>query len=133
MIELIMASLITMQDAEIPRFGGPVRPMVECSEHMNSDRALRNCLGDLLDDAEGQLDDAIAAARQEARDIDLDMPGIANAVHHLEAAHSAWTAYRDAECQRRATLLMIGDDGEAVATDCRIAVTRARTTELREQ
>jgi uncharacterized protein YecT (DUF1311 family) len=133
MIELIMASLITMQDAEIPQLRGPVRPMVECSEHMNSDRALRNCLDDLLDNAEDQLGDAIGAARQEAREIDLDMPGIANAVQHLEAAHSAWNTYRDAECRRRATLLMIGDNGEAVALDCRISVTRARTTELREQ
>lgn len=128
----VLASLI-MQDAPVPEIARPARPMIECSEHLNDGRALNRCLGGLLDTAEDQLDAALEAARNEAAEIDLDLPGLANATAHLDRAHSAWTAYRDAECQRRASLLMIGDDGEAIALDCRISVTRARTRELREQ
>lgn len=128
----VLASLI-MQDAPVPEIARPARPMIECSEHLNDDRALRGCLEGLLSSAEDQLDGALEAARNEAAEIDLDMPGLADADAHLDAAHSAWTAYRNAECQRRASLLMIGDDGEAVALDCRITLTHARTTELREQ
>ncbi len=128
----VLASLL-MQDAPGPDITRPVRPMIECSGHLNDDRALINCLGDLLDSAGDRLDAALDDARTEAAEIDLDMPGLADAMTRLEAAHSAWIAYRNAECQRRAALLMIGDDGEAVALDCRIALTRARTTELIEQ
>lgn len=128
----LLASLL-VQDAPVPEITRPARPMIECSEHLNDDGPLRRCLGDLLSSAEGELDAALEGARTEAAEIDLDMPGLADATARLEAAHSAWTAYRNAECQRRASLLMIGDDGEAVALDCRIALTRARTTELIEQ
>lgn len=94
---------------------------------------MRGCLDDLLDAAEEGLEAALETARTEAREIDFDMSGLADASGRLEAAHTAWIAYRDAECARRASLLLIGDDGEAVATDCRIAQTRARTRELIEQ
>ena len=128
----VLASLI-MQDAPVPEITRSTRPMIECCEHLNDDRALRRCLEGLLSSAEDQLDGALEAASNEAAEIDLDMPGLADASAHLDIAHSAWTAYRNAECQRRASLLMIGDEGEAVALDCRIVLTRARTTELREQ
>jgi len=133
MIDAFLLLAIFSQDAGVPDFSAPVRPMIECSEHLNQDRAMRRCLDDLLDTADDQLDDALDAARNEAAEIDLDLPGLANATANLDRAHSAWTVYRDAECQRRASLLMIGDDGEAIALDCRISVTRARTTELIEQ
>ncbi|MEE2526451.1 lysozyme inhibitor LprI family protein [Hyphobacterium sp. HN65] len=126
MIASVLLGLFALQGAEI-------RPMIECSEHMNDDRALLSCLSGLLEAAEDDLDTALAAARQEASEIDLDMPGVADAASRLGAAHSAWIAYRDAECERRASLLLIGDDAEAVATDCRIALTRARATELETQ
>lgn len=133
MIEAFFLLAVLGQDAPVPEIVRPARPMIECSEHINDDRALRRCLEDLLSSAEAQLDGALDAARNEAAEIDLDMPGLAEATAHLDAAHSAWITYRDAECQRRASLLMIGDDSEMMALDCRIALTRARTTELREQ
>lgn len=126
MIFSVLLGVLALQGADI-------RPMIECSEHMNNDRALRSCLSDLLETAEDDLDSALDAARQEASEIDLDMPGVADASSRLETAHTAWIAYRDAECERRASLLLIGDDAEAVATDCRISLTRTRTTELRTQ
>lgn len=126
MISTVLLGLFALQGAEI-------RPMIECSEHMNDDRALRSCLSGLLEAAEDDLDTALAAARQEASEIDLDMPGVADAASRLSAAHSAWITYRDAECERRASLLLIGDDSDAMAMDCRITLTRARTTELETQ
>ena len=126
MIGTVLLGLLALQGADI-------RPMIECSEHMNNDRALRSCLSDLLETAEDGLESALEDSRREASEIDLDMPGVADAAERLEAAHTAWIAYRDAECERRASLLLIGDDAESVATDCRIALTRARTTELRTQ
>jgi hypothetical protein len=85
-----LALLLTLmaQDADMPALNGPVRPMIECSEHLNDDRALRNCMEDLL---------------------------------------------RDAECDRRASLLMIGDNAANVGIDCRVSLTRSRTRELIEQ
>ena len=133
MIEAFFLLTLVSQDAALPDYSGPARPMIECSEHLNDGRALNRCLEGLLDTAEDQLDEALDAARDEAAEIDLDLPGLANATAHLDRAHTAWIAYRDAECQRRASLLMIGDDGEANALDCRISLTRDRTAELREQ
>jgi uncharacterized protein YecT (DUF1311 family) len=133
MIEAFFLFAALSQDAALPDYSAPVRPMIECSEHLNEGRALNRCLEGLLDTAADQLDDALDAARDEAAEMDLDLPGLSNATAHLDRAHSTWIAYRDAECQRRASLLMIGDDGEAIALDCRISMTRARTTELREQ
>lgn len=123
---LFLLAVIALQGAEM-------RPMIECSEHMMEDRALRTCLEDLLEDAEDMLDEAEAAARAEASEIDLDMAGLADAGDRLDRAQTAWIAYRDAECERRAALLLIGDDAEAVALDCRVALTRARSRELAEQ
>lgn len=122
-----------LQDSLPERLQLPDRPMVECSEHMNDDRAMDNCLSDLLDNAEDALDDALESARAEAREIDLDLPGISDATQMLESAHNAWMAYRDAECARRASLLLIGDSADDVATDCQISLTRARVSELLTQ
>ncbi|WP_421787729.1 lysozyme inhibitor LprI family protein [Hyphobacterium sp.] len=126
MISTVLLALMALQGAE-------ARPMIECSEHMMNDRALRGCLEDLLDIAEDALEEAEAEARAEAADIDLDMAGIAHAAERLERAQTAWIAYRDAECARRAALLLIGADAQAVSMDCRISLTRDRTRELIEQ
>ncbi|WP_421790700.1 lysozyme inhibitor LprI family protein [Hyphobacterium sp.] len=128
---LMFVAGLALQEAALP--AAPTRPMIECSEHLHDDRAIRRCLDDLLNAAEDGLDAALDNARTEAREIDLDMPGLANATGHLDSAHTAWIAYRDAECARRASLMLIGEDGEAIATDCQIALTRARTRELIEQ
>lgn len=133
MTALALLMALMAQDADMPALSGPVRPMIECSEHLNDDRALRNCMEDLLRDAEAALADALSAARTEAREIDLDMPGMAHATARLDAAHTAWIAYRDAECDRRASLLMIGDNAANVGIDCRVSLTRSRTRELIEQ
>ena len=128
MIAAIIFMAMAGADAE------PPRPTLECAEHMSDDRARRACLRDLLDDAETELAAAVARAGQEAEDVDLMAAGRHGAQSRLETAQSAWLAYRDAECERRASLMLIGaDDRGEIDIDCRIAVTRARTSELLEQ
>lgn len=110
------------------------RPMLECSEHLTDARGLRNCLNDRLNDAEDAMREASRAAREEARDADAETGGMFSAEAHLETAQIAWETYRDAECDRRASLMILGrDQREATALDCRVRLTRARTTELAEE
>ncbi len=108
------------------------RPAVECSAHMTEPRAMRNCLNDLLREAERSLADAVEAAQAEAAGSDLDSGGMFDAAGALERAQTAWTAYRDAECARRGALMFISDDArDQLVLDCQIAETRDRTRELR--
>jgi uncharacterized protein YecT (DUF1311 family) len=131
MLSVIVASW-AFGTAQMPEFTPP-RPAVECSEHLTDWPARRSCLRGLLDEAETALDAAVDAARAEAEESDLDTAGHFHAVARLEAAQSAWLAYRDAECDRRTALMFIGEDSrEEIGLDCRISLTRARTTELRE-
>lgn len=108
------------------------RPSIECSAHLTDAAARRTCLQDLLTTAEAALAAAHAAAREEAEDIDLELPGHARAAQRLDAAQTAWSAYAAAECERRAALLMIGEAGEEARLDCRISLARARAAELRD-
>lgn len=127
----LMLALISVQEADLPPpLERDFRPSVQCAEHLTDARARTNCLEGLLDQAEDQLETALTAAREEAREIDLDMPGAANAEGALEAAHTAWIAYRDAECTRRASLLLLGDHGDDERLDCQVTLTRARAAEL---
>jgi uncharacterized protein YecT (DUF1311 family) len=107
------------------------RPALECSAHLRDDRARRACLRDLMRAAEDDLSQAVASARSEAGEVDMGA-GAFGAADQLEAAQQAWTSYRDAECERRASLMMIGQSArDELASDCRIALTRARADELR--
>ncbi|MBI1236876.1 MAG: DUF1311 domain-containing protein [Alphaproteobacteria bacterium] len=132
MTALALMLALFAQDAGWPNQDPGVRPMIECSEHMNDDRGMRNCLGELLRVADSWLGEAFHSARDEAAAMDQDMPGIADAVAASDRAQNAWIAYRDAECARRAALLMIGSDAEFAELDCRIVLTRDRVMELRE-
>jgi len=128
---LAFLTLLAAQDTP-PTLQRDFRPSVECAEHLRDNDARADCLRDLLDDSEDALDDALEGARREADEIDADFPGFANARSALDAAHSAWINYRDAECARRSSLLLMGDGGDDLERDCQITLTRARTAELLE-
>lgn len=130
MFSMLLALAAIQADDLPPPLQRDFRPSVECAQHLTDDSARRSCLNDLLDTAEDQLDTALEAAREEASAIDMDMPGATAAEAHLEAAHTAWIAYRDAECARRASLLILGQHGEDERLDCLVTETRARTAEL---
>jgi uncharacterized protein YecT (DUF1311 family) len=130
MLSLFLASLTL--GAQMPEFAPP-RPAVECAEHLTDWRARRGCLVGLLERAEDELAAAVDAAREEASGSDLDSGGLFHAEAALDAAQAAWTAYRDAECERRGALMFISAESrEEIGLDCRISLTRARATELRE-
>lgn len=123
---------MTLGAAQMPEFG-PVRPAIECAEFLTDWRARRSCLTGLLDDAEDALDAAAADARSEAAQSDLETASLFHAEEALVRAQSAWLAYRDAECDRRGALMFISDQSrEEIGLDCRISLTRARTTELQD-
>ncbi|RKR04112.1 lysozyme inhibitor LprI family protein [Maricaulis maris] len=110
------------------------RPAVECSEHLTDWRARRNCLRDLLGTAEDGLETATDAAREEADEIDADSAGRFGARRALDAAQTAWTVYRDAECTRRAAAMFLSEESrEEITLDCQIDLTRARARELAER
>jgi len=107
------------------------RPAVECAEHLMNDRARRNCLEDLLESANEQLEASHASAREEAGEFDLDTGSMFQAASNLDTAQAAWISYRDAECARRGSLMFVSEASrEEIIIDCQIALTRARTTEL---
>ena len=129
MIEFVfaLAMAATSQDLALE----PRRPMLECSEHLSDARARHNCLRDLLRDAERGLGTSLDAARSEAEETDLDSGGMFQAAQWLETAHQHWTTYRDAECSRRAALMILSEESRTdVQLDCQVAMTRARRQEL---
>lgn len=123
-----------VQETEIPRIGmADARPTRECAVHLTAPRARRDCMNDLYTDAANALEAANHAAADEARDIDLTSGGLFGAERALDDARSAWAIYRDAECARRASLMMITDESrDEIVQDCRIVLTRARAAELRD-
>lgn len=130
MLSLVLGSslmLVVQEPVTLPR------PAVECAAHLTDARARHNCLGELLEQAEAAMDAAASGAAEEAELADLDTGGMFGATAALEAAQSAWTDYRDAECARRGALMILSEDSRRdVMLDCQIALTRARAAELDE-
>lgn len=132
MLSFVLSALALGAVQDLP--AAPTRPSLMCSEHLTNARGMRNCLSGLLDDAERDLDAAADAARAEAADADAETGGMFQAEALFDTAQASWSAYRDTECRRRAALMILSADArEAQELDCRIVLTRARATELREQ
>lgn len=111
----------------------PARPAVECATHLTDWRARRSCLQSLLEAAETELGEAAEYARGEAEQVDFDSGGHFDAASAFTTAQEAWLTYRDAECTRRAALMIVSAESrEEIELDCRIALSRARAAELRE-
>ncbi len=83
--------------------------------------------------AEAAADDALAAAllraRASAGTLDQTL-GRASALPALEAAQSAWLAYREAECSYVGATFGGGSGTAAGVLGCLIELTRARSAEL---
>ena len=130
---LIFAVALLMSD-DVPQLGSAnERPAFECAEHVTDDRARRNCLDNLLAQAESELAAAHEQASEDARESDLDSGSLFHAEASLDHAQEIWVQYRDAECTRRGALMFVSDASRAeIVTDCRIALDRARAQELLE-
>lgn len=94
------------------------QPAPSC-ERVDTTADMRQCLSDSLRVAEKDMERYLAAARRAAR------PPAA-----LDAAQSAWTAYRDATCRAAAGQLEGGSLQPVVTLDCRLRLTRERTLEI---
>ncbi|SDL77745.1 lysozyme inhibitor LprI family protein [Maricaulis salignorans] len=131
MLIFVMALLV---QGDVPVLGAPnARPAFECAEHVTDARARRSCLSALASAAADDLRAAHEAARQEARESDLDSGNLFNAEASLDQAQASWTRYRDAECVRRGSLMFISDSSrEEMILDCQISLDRARAAELLE-
>lgn len=131
MLVLVMALLV---QGNVPALGAPnPRPAFECAEHVTDARARRSCLDALAGTAASDLQAAHEAARQEARESDLDSGGLFNAEAGLDQAQASWVRYRDAECTRRGSLMLVSEQSrEEIVLDCQISLDRSRASELWE-
>jgi uncharacterized protein YecT (DUF1311 family) len=122
-----------LQESATPQIGmAEVRPTRECAIHLTAPRARRNCMDNLLDEATESLVVAQQSARDDAIDVDVTTGGFLSAEQAFDDAQIAWAIYRDAECVRRSSLMMVADEaGAELVLDCRIVLTRARAAELR--
>ena len=136
MLAVVLGLLVSgfVQQAEIPRIGmTDARPTRECGAHLTDPRARKSCMDELFSETMDALEVAQQLAREDARDNDLITGGLFDAEQAFDAARIAWEIYRDAECTRRAALMMVAEDSrEELVLDCRIILTRARAAELSE-
>jgi uncharacterized protein YecT (DUF1311 family) len=107
------------------------RPVLECASSLTNPSDRASCLSRLFDASVDALNAAQAAARIEAAESDMDSGGRFHAADSLDAAQSAWSSYRDAECLRRGALMFVSQASrDEIVMDCRISLTRTRTAEL---
>jgi uncharacterized protein YecT (DUF1311 family) len=125
----IVFALSVAQPASAP----VMEPSVQCATHLTNARARQSCLDDLLETELADLELAFSAAQSEADEIDLDTGGRMGVRDSFERAQSAWVSYRDLECQRRSSLMILDEAGQSeIVTACQIRLTRVRAAELRE-
>lgn len=109
-------------------FAAPLAPALAASAAEDcagdgTQLALNECAAKALEAAEGTLDERLA----EIRDRLGDLPERAEA---LDAAQTAWQAYREAECTFAASGVEGGSIYPLVMADCQRTVTEARIEAL---
>ncbi|MBO9433996.1 DUF1311 domain-containing protein [Ruegeria sp. R13_0] len=103
-------------------------PALECA-----DAASQVEIGACVSDMEQRVDLALKAAYGFASDAaqELDeVTGRAAAKPALEAAQTAWTTYRDAQCEAVGALFGGGSGTGIGISSCRVELGRARVEEL---
>ncbi|MBN8293113.1 DUF1311 domain-containing protein [Rhodobacter sp. NTK016B] len=87
------------------------------------------CLRDTLDRVDGAVETAYSYALITAADLDSET-GRANAAPALEAAQTAWNAFRDAQCTYVGESYAGGSGTSAGIASCRITMGRERVETL---
>ncbi|MEM9306523.1 MAG: lysozyme inhibitor LprI family protein [Pseudomonadota bacterium] len=87
------------------------------------------CLIDAETHSEAALDIAMDIARENAADLD-EVTRRDVALPALEASHTAWLAFREAECDYAGALSGGGSGTGITIRSCRIEKTRTRITDL---
>lgn len=102
-------------------------PDLECTG--SSQVEIANCVAETAERAEQAMKFMLQQAEAQAAELD-DITGREVAVPALQAAQSAWEAYRDAECNYAGALFGGGSGSGIGINSCRIELTRARSREL---
>jgi uncharacterized protein YecT (DUF1311 family) len=104
--------------------GAPVLSIAGACDNVSANDTLIQCLGAEHSKADAELNRAYAALRGR---LDRD----SNAV--LKAAQVAWLAYRDKDCELRASAATGGQAYQPTYISCQTEKTMRRTQELKEQ
>ena len=102
-------------------------PVLECDGA--SQVEIGACVQGQLEAVDRAVETALGFARASAAELDA-VTERTEAVPALEAAQSAWTAYRDAQCDYAGALFGGGSGTGIGIAGCRIELGRARVAEL---
>jgi len=108
----------------------PSSPLDRCYGEAKRRLDVGPCLAKLLDQAEAKLEDALALAKRDARELDAVIGPRARNMEKLAASHEAWSRYREAECARRAEAMSPGTGSGDVQLACLVELTERRAAEL---
>jgi len=100
------------------------RPVTKCADS-TTEAALSSCQEQYLDLQAREITDLVHSLRVRAS----DQP---DRVKLLEAAHSAWLTFRDAECKEKTFESASGTAALVHMNACLILINRNRITELKE-
>jgi len=104
-------------------------PMMECSIDSSSQVEIADCVAETEARADAALETALGFARASATDLD-QATGRDVALRALEAAQSAWAAYRDAQCEAIGAGYGGGSGTGIAIRSCRVDLSRERTAAL---
>lgn len=94
-------------------------------------QAMSECLTNKLDDAKKIMDAAMGQEKASLEGIDSEQT--AEAVENLAKSQVTFLAYRDAECERRASAMMGGTGSGSVLLACQVELNNWRAAQLSEQ
>jgi uncharacterized protein YecT (DUF1311 family) len=107
----------------------PGAAQTECADPDLTDAGRLACLSDALDQAEAEMDKALADARLETKVLDV-LIRQDDAQPHLSEAQQSWLTYRQAHCGLQGLLSRPVENQEIEEIACRLDLTRLRTSEL---
>lgn len=103
-------------------------PSLECSE-ASSQVEIGICVQAMEDQVNRAVETSYGFAMQSAKELD-DVTGRSVAQPALEAAQTAWTTYRDAQCEAIGASYGGGSGTGIAITSCRVDLGRARVDAL---
>ncbi len=103
-------------------------PALECAD-AGSQVEIGSCVAEMEARVNAAVDASFAFAQEAAKELD-DVTGRVVAQPALEAAQSAWVAFRDAQCEAVGASFGGGSGTGVAITACRVDLGRARVDEL---
>jgi len=106
-------------------------PVAECQTITANQVETGQCLQDTLGAAAAVMSESLQRAQAKADSID-QVTGRPGARQALDRSQTAWTQFRDINCDVPGALAAGGSGSGQFVIGCQIDMTRARTLELRE-